>query len=91
MADTTPAIVLELLPEEANAIRKAREERAAEIADVLALGRLLPRAKSKLERHQIELMIARRGGPAVATCKCGAPVMSGCDECDDCCSRAYGK
>jgi hypothetical protein len=82
-----------LTPEEEEGLRKARAVRATESADLIALLEMLPRATSAEERHQLERMIARRGGPAVATCKCGKTVVhgSGLNECSDCYARGYGK
>jgi hypothetical protein len=85
---------LELTPEEVAAIRESRAAKAMEAADLAAMQALLPRAKSTLERHQLEKMIKRRGGPPVATCKCGQPITHhgvGVEECDYCYERGYGK
>ena len=85
---------LELTPEEVATIRESRAAKAMEAADLAALQALLPRAKSTRERHQLEQMIERRGGPPVATCKCGQPVThhSGSwGECNYCYDRGYGK
>lgn len=83
--------ISQITPEEAEMLRKARAVRATESADLIALLEMLPRATSPEERHQLERMIARRGGPAVATCKCGKPVNHSLNECSDCYARGYGK
>ena len=54
--------ISQITPEEAEMLRKARAVRATESADLIALLEMLPRATSPEERHQLERMIARRGG-----------------------------
>lgn len=85
---------MDLTPEEQELIENRRNDTALDVADCAALRSMMQRAKSTEERHQMQLMIAARGGGPVTHCRCGAPVMpkSGAlHECGDCYIRAYGK